>query len=176
MIENAVQCMKLWDWPMVFLRYLGIPVSRLSRRLYRCEYCAIADFLFLRCSSSGDLAVEQNHVVNVVEESNSSGRDHEAKILPAEERCELLSEVFMEVPNVNQHDTDEVPLDGNDVGEVVPEGNVNNGKLSLEENGASKEKSGSGNVNTVEKPNSQSGGAAGKTGGTAYLRRGRRKN
>ncbi|XP_023524140.1 protein KAKU4-like [Cucurbita pepo subsp. pepo] len=109
-------------------------------------------------SSTGELAVEENHVDKIVEESNSSGHDHEAKGLPVKERCEL-SEVSMEVPNTNDADAtaDKVPSEGNHNG--------------------SKEKNDAGNnVNTVEKPSTESSVAAGKTSRMAYLRRGRRRN
>lgn len=113
--------------------------------------------------SSWELAVEQNHVDSIVEENNSLGHDHEAKEPSVEERCELLSEVCVDVPDVNEN------LNGSDVSKVESEGN-GNCKISSEENGA-------GNVKSVEKPRSQSSIAAGKTGGgTAYLRRGRRRN
>ncbi|CAK9317400.1 unnamed protein product [Citrullus colocynthis] len=115
---------------------------------------------FTLVPSSWELAVEQNHVDSIVEGNNSLGHDHDS---PVEERCELLSEVCMDVPDVNEN------LNGSDVSKVVSEGN-GNCKISSEENGAR-------NVNSVEKPRSQSSIAAGKTGGgTAYLRRGRRRN
>ncbi|XP_038898993.1 protein KAKU4 [Benincasa hispida] len=119
--------------------------------------------------SSCELAVEQNHVDHIVEENNSSSRGHEAKEPSVGERCELLSEVSVEVPDMNENDTVRVVSDGSDASKVVSEGNGNY-KISKEENGA-------GNVNTVEKPSSESNIAAGKTGsGTGNLRRGRRRN
>lgn len=156
---------------MVLLRSLGTRASRLSRRLYPSKYCAIAEFLFLRCSSLRELVVEQNDINNVVEENNSSGSDVVMKGSSVEIQCKLLSEVSMEVPDVNENDSDKALSGGSDVGEVVSEGNENC-KIS-----SSKEKNGAGNVNTVEKPTSQSSVAAGKTGGrTAHQRRGRRRN
>ena len=65
----------------------------------------------------------------------------------------------MEVPNTNDADAtaDKVPSEGNHNG--------------------SKEKNDAGNnVNTVEKPSTESSVAAGKTSRMAYLRRGRRRN
>ncbi|KAA0038758.1 protein KAKU4 [Cucumis melo var. makuwa] len=119
-------------------------------------------------SSSGELGVEQNHFNNIVEENNSSAHDHMAKDQPVEERCELLSEVSMEVPDMNETDTDKIVSDGNDASKVVSEDN-SSCKISKENGG--------GNVKSVEKPSSESGVAVGKTGsGTAYLRRGRRRN
>ncbi|XP_022139992.1 protein KAKU4 isoform X2 [Momordica charantia] len=113
-------------------------------------------------SSSGELVVDNK----IVEENNSSGHDHEAKGPPVEERCELLSEASMEVPNVVEY-TDKVPSEGNDIGKILPE-----------ENGAtaSKEKTDGGKVNNVEKPSLQSSASVGKSGATAYLRRGKRRN
>ncbi|XP_031739005.1 protein KAKU4 isoform X2 [Cucumis sativus] len=108
-------------------------------------------------SSSRELGVEQNHFNNIVEESNSSGHDHKGKDPPVEERCELLSEVSMEVPDI-ETDTDKVVSEDNSSCQISKE-------------------NGGGNVKSVEKPSSASGVAAGKTGsGTAYLRRGRRRN
>ncbi|KAG7024508.1 Protein KAKU4 [Cucurbita argyrosperma subsp. argyrosperma] len=122
-------------------------------------------------SSSQELVVEQNHIDNVVEENNSSGSDVVMKGSSVEIQCKLLSEVSMEVPDVNDNDSDKALSGGSDVGEVVSEGNENC-KIS-----SSKEKTGAGNVNTVEKQSSQSSVAAGKTGGrTTHQRRGRRRN
>ncbi|XP_023536154.1 protein KAKU4-like [Cucurbita pepo subsp. pepo] len=122
-------------------------------------------------SSLRELVVEQNDINNVVEENNSSGSDVVMKGSSVEIQCKLLSEVSMEVPDVNENDSDKALSGGSDVGEVVSEGNENC-KIS-----SSKEKNGAGNVNTVEKPTSQSSVAAGKTGGrTAHQRRGRRRN
>ena len=167
MRENALHHTKMRGWPTVFLRYLGTLVPHLFRRLNPNKYCAIAEFLFLHCSSSRELGVEQNHFNNIVEESNSSGHDHKGKAPPVEERCELLSEVSMEVPDI-ETDTDKVVSDGNDASKVVSEDN-SSCQISKENGG--------GNVKSVEKPSSASGVAAGKTGsGTAYLRRGRRRN
>ncbi|XP_022982018.1 protein KAKU4-like isoform X2 [Cucurbita maxima] len=132
------------------------------------EVAGLANGLPSLPSSTGELAVEENHVDKIVEESNSSGHDHEAKGLPVKERCEL-SEVSMEVPNTNDADAtaNKVPSDGNQVGKDVSEGNHN----------GSKEKNDAGyNVNTVEKPITESNVAAGKTSRMAYLRRGRRRN
>ncbi|KAG6608200.1 Protein KAKU4, partial [Cucurbita argyrosperma subsp. sororia] len=133
------------------------------------EVAGLANGLPSLPSSTGELAVEENHVdKKIAEESNSSGHDHEAKGLPVKERCEL-SEVSMEVPNANDADAtaDKVPSDGNHVGKDVSEGNHN----------GSKEKNDAGNnVNTVEKPSTESSVAAGKTSRMAYLRRGRRRN
>lgn len=143
-------------------------MPHLPRPLHPDKYCAIAEFLFLHCSSSGELGVEQNHFNNIVEENNSSAHDHMAKDQPVEERCELLSEVSMEVPDMNETDTDKIVSDGNDASKVVSEDN-SSCKISKENGG--------GNVKSVEKPSSESGVAVGKTGsGTAYLRRGRRRN
>ncbi|XP_022976154.1 protein KAKU4-like [Cucurbita maxima] len=122
-------------------------------------------------SSSRELVVEQNDIDNVVEENNSSGCDHEMKGSSVEIRCKLLSEVSMEVPDVNENDSDKALSGGSDIGEVVSEGNENC-KISSSEG-----KNGAGNVNTVEKPSSQSSVAAGKTGGRmTHQRRGRRRN
>lgn len=134
----------------------SLPTLELSK------FGIMVDFLFLHGSSSGELVVDNK----IVEENNSSGHDHEAKGPPVEERCELLSEASMEVPNVVEY-TDKVPSEGNDIGKILPE-----------ENGAtaSKEKTDGGKVNNVEKPSLQSSAAVGKSGATAYLRRGKRRN